>query len=240
MSLGLECKKIKRTGFLPAFMGGGLLAAMVPIVNMTVRHEMYVELDSSPIQILMGANWQLIAMLNVLLTIAGACMMYHIEYADNALQKMCTLPIREYNLFFGKAALLAAMSMVMLILEAAAIAFSSIHWFELTEAIESELLKSFGYAFVLMLPTVLSSLLVASLCKSMWMSLGIGIICVFLATMLPTDHFVLSLFPLCLPFQMYPGAAEDTICHFMVAGITEAGMIALAEGLLLKVRRCME
>lgn len=58
MSLSLECKKAKRTGFIPAFLCGGILAAAVPIVNMAVRSEMYVGQQSSPMQILMGANWQ--------------------------------------------------------------------------------------------------------------------------------------------------------------------------------------
>ena len=41
MSVSLECKKVKRTGFLPAFLGGGILAAAVPVINMAVRSEMY-------------------------------------------------------------------------------------------------------------------------------------------------------------------------------------------------------
>ena len=56
MSVSLECKKVKRTGFLPAFFGGGMLAAAVPIVNMAVRSEMYLNQPGSPIQILLGAN----------------------------------------------------------------------------------------------------------------------------------------------------------------------------------------
>ena len=240
MSFGLECKKVKRTGFLPAFMVGGLLAAIVPVVNMAVRSERYVGIDSSPIQILMSANWKMMAMLNVLLIAAGACLMYHTEYADNGIQKMCTLPMKERRLFFGKFALIAVMSIVVLILEAAAIAFSSVHWFEISSDFWLELLKSFGYAFILMLPAVLTSLLVASLCKNMWVSLGIGIICVFIATMLPTDNVVLSMFPFALPFQMLAGATEDTIRNFMIAGVVEVVMIAFAECLLLKVRRSME
>ena len=69
MSLSLECKKAKRTGFMPAFLCGGILAAAVPIVNMAVRSEMYVGQQSSPMQILMGANWQMMAMLNILLVV---------------------------------------------------------------------------------------------------------------------------------------------------------------------------
>ena len=64
MSVSLECKKVKRTGFLPAFFGGGILAAAVPVINMAVRSEMYLNQQGSPIQILLGANWQMMAMLN--------------------------------------------------------------------------------------------------------------------------------------------------------------------------------
>ena len=78
MTFGLECKKVKRTGFIPTFIVGGLLAAAVPVVNMAVRSETYLGLESSPIQILMDANWQMMAMLNVLLLVASACLMYHI------------------------------------------------------------------------------------------------------------------------------------------------------------------
>ena len=79
MSVLLECKKVKRTGFLLAFFGGGILAAAVPIINMAVRSEMYLNQPDSPIQILLGANWQMMAMLNVLLAVAGTCLLYHTE-----------------------------------------------------------------------------------------------------------------------------------------------------------------
>lgn len=240
MSLRLECKKVKRTGFFPAFIVGGLLVAVVPVVNMAVRAEIYIGLEGSPIQILMDANWQLMAMLNVLLIVAGACLMYHTEYADNAIQKMCMLPIREQNLFFGKFILLAVMGIVILTLEALGIAFGSLHWFEIPTGFMLELLKSFGYAFVLMLPAAFLSLLIASLCSYLWVSLGIGVICVFMATMLPADNFVLSVFPFALPFQILAGAAETTIRNRMLAGAGEMVIIAVAESLLLKVRRSME
>ena len=72
MSISLECKKVKRTGFLPAFFVGSILAAAVPVINMAVRSEMYLNQPDSPIQILLGANWQMMTMLNVLLVIAAA------------------------------------------------------------------------------------------------------------------------------------------------------------------------
>lgn len=134
MSVSLECKKVKRTGFLPAFIGGGILAAAVPVINMAVRSEMYLNQPGNPIQILLGANWQMMAMLNVLLAVAGTCLLYHTEYADNAMQKMKSLPIRESSIFFSKAVLTIFMSLFVLVIEAGAVTFCSYHWFEIGRA----------------------------------------------------------------------------------------------------------
>lgn len=240
MIFGLEWKKVKRTGFIPTFIVGSLLAAAVPVVNMAVRSEIYLGLENSPIQILMDANWQMMAMLNVLLLVTGACLLYHTEYADNAIQKMCMLPTKEQDLFFGKTVLVAVMGIAILIFEAIGIAFCSVHWFTLSGNFALELLKSFGYAFALMLPSVLLSLLIASLCQNMWVSLGIGVICVFMATMLPADKFVLSIFPFALPFQIFAGATGNVIRNMLIASAIEIVIIAIAEVLLLKGRRSME
>lgn len=239
MSFSLECKKVKRTGFMPAFLSGGLLAAIVPVLNMAVRSENYLGLHAAPVKILMDANWQMMAMLNILLFVAGACLMYHTEYADNAIQRMCTLPIKESKLFFGKATLMALMCIVISVIEAASIAFCSYYWFELTYEVWAEIIKSFGYALLLMLPSAFGSLFIASACKNMWVSLGIGVVCVFTATMVPTKNFVLSLFPFALPFQVFAGTAENTACLFMLAAVIEILIIGIAEVIFLKVRRSL-
>lgn len=240
MTFGLECRKVKRTGFIPAFIIGGLLAAAVPVINMAVRSEIYVGSGGSPAGILMDANWQMMAMLNVLLLVTGACLLYHTEYADNAIQKMGMLPVKEWDLFFGKAVLLVGMEIVILGFEAIGIALCSVHWYELSGNFALELTESFEYAFALMLPAALLSLLIASLCENMWVSLGIGVICVFIATMLPADKFILSIFPFALPFQTLAGATENIIRNMLIASVIETIIIALAEVLFLKVRRAME
>lgn len=240
MRLYLEYKKEKRTGLIPAFIGGGILAAIVPILNMAFRQEMYTNIAKSPLQILLEANWQMMAMLNILLVVAGACLMYHTEYADNAIQRMCTLPIKESTLFFSKFAVMGIMCLMMLLIEAAAIGFCSVHWFWRSENLALEMFKNFGYFYLLTLPASLLSLFIASTCRNMWNSLGIGAICVFSATMLPTNNFALSLFPFALPFQMPIGTPEDTILNFIIAGIIEIMMIAVSEIIFLKVRRSFE
>ena len=240
MSVFLECKKTKRTGFLPAFIGGGILAAAVPVVNMAVRSEMYQTKQGNPIQILLGANWQMMAMLNVLLVVTGACLLYHIEYADNAMQKMKSLPVRESSVFTGKVILTIFMSFLVLAIEAGAIAFCSYHWFEIGNGFFSGLCKNFGYAFLLMLPCVILSVLISEACRNMWISLGIGVVCVFTATMLPAADFALSLFPFAMPFQIFAGTDIEQAVRYIYAAAVEFFAFGLAELLFIKVRRSFE
>ena len=101
MKLTLEYKKIKRTGIVPGCLAGGILAAAVPILELAVRSEQYTQLRQSPLRTIMQADWQMMSMLNMLLVITIACMMYHTEYADNAVGRMITLPLREERIFFG-------------------------------------------------------------------------------------------------------------------------------------------
>ena len=95
MSLVIECEKLKRTGYFTAFLAGGFLAAAFPVVYKMVKAEEMTSLSGNPMDILMAANWQMMDMLNILISICGACMMYHTEYADNGMQKMSVLPIRQ-------------------------------------------------------------------------------------------------------------------------------------------------
>jgi len=240
MSVFLECKKVKRTGFLPAFFGGGILAAAVPVINMAVRSEMYLNQPGSPIQILLGANWQMMTMLNVLLVVAGTCLLYHTEYADNAMQKMKSLPIRESSIFFSKAVLTVFMSLFVLVIQAGAVAFCSYHLFEIGSGFFGELCKCFGYSFLLMLPCIILSLLISEACKNMWVSLGIGVVCVFTATILPEANFALSLFPFAMPFQIFASADITQQAHYICGAIAELAVCGLAQLIFIKIRRSFE
>lgn len=237
MSVFLECKKIRRTGFLQAFIGGGILAGAVPVVNMAIRSEIYQTKQGSPVQILFSANWQMMAMLNVLLVVTGACLLYHTEYADHAMQKMKSLPVREISIFSGKVILTILMSLLILVIEAGATAFCAYYWFEIRSGFWEELGRNFGYAFLLMLPCLVLSMLISEACKNMWISLGIGVVCVFTATMLPTDNFALSLFPFATPFQMFTGTDLAQVTRYIYAAAAETFVFGLAELLLIKIRR---
>lgn len=235
-SIYTECKKIRRTGFCSAFLGGGILAAVVPIVNMIFREEMYQMKQGNPIQIMLDANWQMMAMLNVLLIVTGSCILYHIEYADNAMQKIKSLPIKESSVFWGKVILLSSASAIALAIETGAIAFCIRHWFENGNSV-GELCRNWGYAFLLMQPCIVLSLIISEACKNMWISLGIGVICVFTATMLPTGKFVLSIFPFAMPFQILKNTAQSI--QYIYAAIAEFAVFALVYLMFIKIRRAL-
>lgn len=240
MIFGLELKKLKRTGFFPAFFIGGLLAAAVPILNMAVRSDSFVHLPQSPVSVLMNANWQMMAMLNLLLLVAGGCIMYHSEFADNAFQKMNTLPIKESRMFFNKVLLIFTASAAVLFIEAAGLTFSAFYWFDMPAKDMVDLVKNLGFIFLLTMPSALLSLLIASVCKNMWISLGIGVVCIFTATILPMKNFALSLFPYAMSFQFLEGMADNTAAKYAVAAIAEILVLCAAEFAVLKIRRACE
>lgn len=233
----LEYKKIKRTGLLPAFIGCGLLSAIVPVAEMAVRSEHYQGLPDSPVAILLHADWQMMAMLNVLLLVVASCILYHTEYADNALLKMYSLPLRESGLFFGKILLLVPLLVFTLALEAAALGFCCWRWFSFSPESLAELACNMGFSLLLLLPAALLSLLLACACKNMWISLGIGVVCIFTATLLPSDNFVLSLFPYAMPFQTLAGMPWETVRRFAIAAVLESLGLGFAEALFIKIRR---
>lgn len=239
MSLLLECKKLKRTGYFPAFLGGGLLAAAFPVVNMAVRSENYVGLPGNPFDILMNANWQMMAMLNILFVVCGACIMYHTEYADNGAQKMDVLPIRSGNMFFGKFVILVLVLTVMIAIETAVLTGCVFHWFADYAFSLLDACKSAGFQLVVTLPTVMLMLVIASACKNMWVSLGIGVILVFIFSILPQDNLILSLCPFSSPYQIYASVAgKQNTAVFLGVCAAETVMFGIAGMIYQKVRRC--
>ena len=90
-------------------------------------------------------------MLYILLVVAGACIMYNTEYADNAIQRMCTLPTKESTIFFGKTAVLITASIMLLAIEVVSVFFCSVHWFPQSADLYMEILKNFGFFLLLML-----------------------------------------------------------------------------------------
>ena len=217
MILALEVKKLKRTGYFAAFFLGALLAAAFPLANMLVRPEVFTALPGEPFSILLDANWQMMAMVNILLAVCGACIMYHTEYDDGALEKMAGLPVSPGSMFLGKFLIMAGAVALMLIIETAALTLCTLHWFPAYSFDPAAILSCFGFQFTAALPTVMLALLIASLCRNMWISLGIGVILVFAMTVLPQGNPVIALFPFSAPYQTPDAVRENGQTALFVA-----------------------
>ncbi len=236
MKLPMELRKTRRTGFFPAFLAGGLLASAFPLANTALRPERLGALSGPPLAWLLAENWGVMAMVHLLLLLAGTCTLYHTEHAGSMLERTRGLPIRENRLFFGKAAVTAAAFLPVLGMEAACLFFCCRHWLAPGALPWPELLGCFGFAFLLSLPALLLALLTASLFQNMWTALGLGVIGVFLASMLPERPFVLSLFPYALPFRTLPGCGGDAWKLLIAAAVESAGITG-AELVWIKSRR---
>lgn len=241
MSASLELVKLKRTGFTAAFAGCALISAVVPVVNMAVRAENYVDLPGNAFQIMADSNWQMMALFNILMIILGACIIYHTEFADNGIQKMRVLPVNEGIMYLGKFAVITVALAVMVILETASLALCAAHWFPSYEPDIGALALSGAFQFVVTLPTAAVMLLIASACKNMWVSLGTGVILVFTLMIMPQDNAVLSLLPFSSPYQLLSNAQANER-EWLFAGVcaAETAVFAAGEFAYLKIRRVLE
>ena len=236
MTAALEVKKLRRTGYFPALLGSALLSAAVPAVNMAARGETYLAQSGGAIEILLDANWQMMAMLNVLSTLCAACLMFHAEYAGNALDKLEVLPVRVFSVYLGKAVLAVFMLAVMTAVEFVSLHLCARHWFGENMDV-ARLLSLAGYALAAGIPTLLASLAVAAACRNMWVSLGIGLTLVFTLSVFPQDNAVIRLLPYAAP---YTTALEGQITTVLIACAAESAALLSLGPAILKARRRFE
>ena len=84
-------------------------------------------------------------------------------------------------------------------------------------------------------------LVIASACRNMWVSLGIGVILAFTLLIFPQDNAVLSLFPFSSPYQTLAAAEEnDRVFLFLGVCAAEVLLFGALELIYQKLRRCVE
>ncbi|WP_229720343.1 ABC transporter permease [Oceanobacillus neutriphilus] len=235
----MEWKKRKRTGFILTFLFGAILAGCVPILNMAFRSQLYTGMDGSPLQILLEGNWQMVGLINVSLIVVGAGILYNTEYIHNAIQKMQSLPLKEGNIFFSKFLIISMACLGVLVIEAAALVFSSAYWFSGdSSAFTMEWLKNIGYFFILSLPAVALALMIASFFRNMWIAFGINVIGIFLAiTPLSNQSMIIASFPFKLPFQILDTPAVAAADTFIWIALTETILLLLIQRAAVNIRR---
>ncbi len=231
----LECKKLKRTALLPALVLGGILAAALPVIDLLARADSIVNPSIPPLNNLMNSDWMLMAMLNSFLMVLGTCIIYHIEFADNAIQRMDTLPIRPWSIFLSKFILLAIAFVIVFLIEGISLYFCIWKWFSFESGMLRNLAQLMAYAFLLSLPVLSLMLAVSSFCKNMWITVGIGVIGLFAAMLLQYVQGM-QYFPFLMPYQppLKGIKADSTLC---IAAAAETVVFLVAGIILSKVRR---
>lgn len=238
MTFALELKKTKRTGFFPAFFLGALAASSLPVINTAARPDTFIHQALPAGDILLNANWLMLAMLNIFLVIIGACILYHTEFSNGGIEKMHMLPISRNQFFFCKALLLLLGTGTMLLIESLFLVFCACHWFPESPGLLSAVFQNTCYSLLMMLPVIILMLLIASLCRNMWVSLGVGITLLFTAQMVMSSDTILTYFPFALPFQFLSSSGysrEKTA--FLAAALTESVLFGVFKILLTKFRR---
>ncbi|MDO4313107.1 MAG: ABC transporter permease [Eubacteriales bacterium] len=237
MILSLEFKKIRRTGYIPAFLAGGLLTSAVPAVHMAARSQSFTGLSGTPFHILMDANWGMMAQLTILLIVCGCSLMYNTEYADRGALKMDTLPIRQVCLFFGKFTVNLICIILVLAMQTISVTLCGICWFPERAPAIAETLKGMGFELILLLPTMMLMLAAASACRNMWISLGAGVILTFTGSMIPPKQFALTQLPFAAPYQTLHTISESNIFPCLMICLAEFLVFGAFEIIYLYIRR---
>ena len=78
-----------------------------------------------------------------------------------------------------------------------------------------------GFSFVMFLPLLIFMTAVSSLCKNMWISLGIGTICLFMTSILQNGGGILSYLPFMMPMKIYPALQEAQAVRCLIISCGE-------------------
>ena len=86
-----------------------------------------------------------------------------------------------------------------------------------------------GFSFVMFLPLLIFMTAVSSLCKNMWISLGIGTISLFMTSILQNGGGILSYLPFMMPMKIYPALQEAQIMKCLIISCVETVGIGVLE-----------
>ena len=87
------------------------------------RFEELTAFSGDILEMLMSATWQMMAMLNILAAVCGACVIYHTENEDNGALRMSVLPVSQWGMFLGKFIVAAAALSTMVAVETTSLGF---------------------------------------------------------------------------------------------------------------------
>jgi len=240
--LGLELKKLKRTGIIPAMLLVGILGALYALANFAVRKDTLLSLPVPPMVVLLTQLYAMIAVLNLFVIIVANCIIYNIEYQYDAAKKMASMPISIVKMYLFKFIIISVLLFFAMLIQNTALVYIGINELPPNSFDMRTLIIFASYSFVIALPVHAFMLLISSQTSNMWMTLGIGIAGFFsaLATAMSNS-------PLCLlnPFVliMKPGITSAELASsspdrtVMIVSIVMAVIFLAAGAMGAKIKK---
>ncbi|NMM64014.1 ABC transporter permease subunit [Clostridium sp. P21] len=171
-----EWSKLKRTGIITTMFLAGIFASLFAIISFKFRHIYLLSLPFAPMEILIGQTYPLFSFLNILAIIIGGCIIYNIEYHDNAIKRIMALPINALQLFIVKLGVMLILFLCIITIESLALIYTGNKFLMYGTFSIKTLLNFSAYVYLLSIPVIVAMTLICALCKNMWLSLGMGIL----------------------------------------------------------------
>lgn len=178
-SINIEMKKLRRAGVLNTLLFAGIAGAFYAALNWFVRKDYLLSVDINPMTALLTQLYGVISLLNVFAIIVSTSNIYSIEYKNNGLRKMKTLPIKSANLFIQKLIILVGVLALSYCIEFASLALLGGKYLPVDTFDIFVLIKFASYTFLIILPCLIFMLIISMLSTNMWIPVGIGIIGLF-------------------------------------------------------------
>lgn len=175
-SLSIEIKKLRRAGVLNTLIFAGIAGAFYAVLNWYLRKDYLLTADINPMTALLTQLYGVISLLNVFAIIVSASNIYSIEYKNNGLRKMKTLPIKSGNLFIQKLIILVGTLSLAYLIEFTSLAILGGKYLP-NDTFDLFVLLQFAcYTFLIILPCLVFMLIVSLLSSNTWITVGIGVV----------------------------------------------------------------
>lgn len=174
-SLAIELQKEKRTGVIPVLLAVGVLGAAYTFVNFMVRKDTLLNLPLAPMDVLLTQLYGMIMLLNMFGIVVAACMIYNMEFKENAVKKIYMLPMSVPGMYFCKFFILTVMLIVAIAVQNLALVRIGMTDLPQGSFELAALLKFAGYSFITSMPVLSFMLLISSQSQNMWVPLGVGV-----------------------------------------------------------------
>lgn len=172
----LEIRKQRRTGIFPLFWAAGLFAGLYGAVYFMLRKLTVLQFGMNVLDVLLSQVYGVICVINMFLLILAAVMLWHCEFAAEAIKKMAVLPIRKESLFLGKFILAAAAFAGTVCIEFSCIWLTGLAFLPAEAVNAAAVLQYACMAWASSLGVLSCMLFISSRTGNMWISLGTGVI----------------------------------------------------------------